>query len=459
VSVLLNRQLRTLTLALIICFAGIALSAAYWATLERDRLLARQDNPRLLEDRASIQRGAIYDRGGNLLVHTQSAEGSQQALTRLYLSPAFNGALGYFSLTYGTGGVEGDYDRILAGADRPRTLEQILFGAPVVGSDIQTTLDSRIQEIVSQAFGGLRGAAVVMSVPDGDILAILSRPTFEPNMLDADWQQLLEDPGNPFFNRALQGRYQPGGMAQLPLLTLFDLADVPLDAPIADASAPVRLNTTLLTCLFQPPSAALTMTEALLYGCPAPSLRAEELFQSTQITRALQQLNPGNTQTPPPSTVSDTAPLRDSLLGQGQQVVSPLDITRFTSAIVNSGNAPQSRTLLAIRPPGSESWSAVNPDLPTIPVMTLEAAQHLREMMFFAESTRGITWAADVSVGTHMARAYAGDETLVWFTGYASRTSGSGVVVTVVVEGTRDPQVARSVGVEALQAAISATRP
>ena len=118
----LNRQLRILALALIVCFAGIALSAAYWASLERDRLLARQDNPRLLEARASIQRGSIFDRDGELLVESQPQQnGAEPPLIRHYTSPPFYGALGYFSLTYGAGGIENDYDRILSGADRPRT--------------------------------------------------------------------------------------------------------------------------------------------------------------------------------------------------------------------------------------------------------------------------------------------------------------------------------------------------
>jgi peptidoglycan glycosyltransferase len=458
--VTLNRQLRILTLALIACFAGIALSAAYWASLERDRLLARQDNPRLLEARASIQRGSIFDRKGELLVESQSQQNdARPPLIRSYASPAFYGALGYFSLTYGTGGIENDYDRILSGADRSRTLEQILFNAPIIGSDILTTFDRELQETLYDAFADYRGAAIVMSVPDGDILALLSHPAFDPNTLDQDWATLLQDPGNPFFNRAIQGRYQPGGVAQMPLLALFDLANASLETPLPAASAPVRLETALLTCMTRPPRSQLTLTEAFIYGCPAPFLMTEDMFEREQITRALQQLNRGSTQSSLPTVINDSAPLRDTLLGQGQQVVSPLDVTLFIAAVINEGNAPPPRTLLATSPPSSEAWSTFTPDLPTIPIMTSEAADHLRSLLIVAESIRGAQWEPDVAVGAHLARAYTGEGTLVWFAGYADFPSDGGVVVTIVIEGTRDSEVARGIGVRALHAAISATRP
>jgi peptidoglycan glycosyltransferase len=53
-----------------------------------------------------------------------------------------------------------------------------------------------------------------MDVDSGDILALVSQPTYDPNMLDADWEQLESDPDAPLLNRATQGLYQPGGVLQ-----------------------------------------------------------------------------------------------------------------------------------------------------------------------------------------------------------------------------------------------------
>ena len=59
--------------------------------------------------------------------------------------------------------------------------------------------------------GDYHGAVVVLNIPSGEVLAIVSLPTYDPNTLDTNWEQLTQAAGKPFFNRALQGAYQPGG--------------------------------------------------------------------------------------------------------------------------------------------------------------------------------------------------------------------------------------------------------
>jgi penicillin-binding protein A len=455
--VTLNRELRILTRALLAAFAIIVLAAAYWAAVERDRLLARQDNPRLLEARASAQRGAIYESGGELLASSVPTDNAQGSRVRQYRLPAFYGALGYFSLTYGTGGIETDYDRLLSGADLPRTIEQLLFRAPLAGSDIQLTLDANVQNEVFSAFGDHRGAVVVMNATQGHILAILSQPAYDPNTLDNQWATLLEDPGNPFFNRATQGRYQPGGMVQTPLLALFALGNIPLDEPRAGASAPINLDSTLLTCAIQPPRSSLSLTEAYRYGCPAPFLQAAQNIQSTQVVRALQQLNPLPSEDAQSIDLSSSEALREHMLGQGTQLVSPIDMVLLTSAIINEGNAPQPRTLLATRAPANigTPWTTVIGESPTLPIMTAEAAQQLQSIMTLAASEQ-VTSASDVTLGMHVARAYTGTGSHVWFIGFATRGTGESVAVAVVIEDTRDTNIASEIGLRALNAAIEA---
>ncbi len=460
----LNRELRILTRALLIAFAVVAAASAYWASIERDRLLAREDNPRLLEARASIRRGAIYDRDLDLLVHTEEQsevdEGTQRRLVRHYLSPAFYGALGYFSLTYGTGGFENQYDRILSGADRPRSLDQIFFAAPVEGSDIQITLDSQVQITLRDAFENHQGAAVVMSVPSGDILAILSHPTYDPNALDENWAVLLEDSGNPFFNRALQGRYQPGGMTQTPLLALFEISGIALISPFPQASAPVTLENILMTCAVTPPRAALTLVEAYRFGCPAPFLQLGAALQPSLVARALQQLNQATQPSAEPANFENVDNLRNSLLGQGEQIVSPLDIALLAASILNEGNAPQPRSLLATRYPDAGEWAPSTDSSASVPVMTAAAAARLQEIMALTDTEfAGNFQTTDALVGAHSALAYSGEGALVWFMGFARMPTGQGIAVAVVIEDTRDPADARDIGIRALQAAIAASSP
>ncbi|TAN36923.1 MAG: penicillin-binding protein 2 [Verrucomicrobia bacterium] len=89
--------------------------------------------------------------------------------------------------------------------------------APVSGHDVVLTLDARVQRLAENALEGVSGAAVVLDPNTGDVLAMASRPHFDPNDLTGvisreTWQLLLNDPGKPLLNRALSGAYPPGSI-------------------------------------------------------------------------------------------------------------------------------------------------------------------------------------------------------------------------------------------------------
>ena len=96
-----------------------------------------------------------------------------------------------------------------------------LANIPAVQSQsIHTTLDIDVQRIVEKALGDRKGAAIVMDVSNGNILAMASHPTFDPNRLSQrmsvqDWQAILNDPGDPLINRAAQSAFPPGSVFKI----------------------------------------------------------------------------------------------------------------------------------------------------------------------------------------------------------------------------------------------------
>ena len=87
--------------------------------------------------------------------------------------------------------------------------------APVSGNNLTLTIDARLQEITEKAFGDRRGALVAIEPSSGEILALVSTPTFDPNLFvdgirTEDWDQLNNSPDRPMVNRALNGAYPPG---------------------------------------------------------------------------------------------------------------------------------------------------------------------------------------------------------------------------------------------------------
>ena len=99
-----------------------------------------------------------------------------------------------------------------AGGRALRSLKRI---PPVSGNNLQLTLDSRLQKITEQAFGDRKGALVAIEPSTGGILALVSNPTFDPNLFvdgisPENWKELNEHPDKPMINRTINGAYPPG---------------------------------------------------------------------------------------------------------------------------------------------------------------------------------------------------------------------------------------------------------
>ena len=131
----------------------------------------------------------------------------------------------YRGTTYiGKIGIEKTYEDLLHGkvgfqhvetTAQGRVLRVLNRTPPVSGHNLYLTLDSRVQAAAEQAFGEFAGSAIAMDPNNGDILAFVSMPTYDPNPfvngIDyAAYAALKENDKEPLFNRALRGQYPPG---------------------------------------------------------------------------------------------------------------------------------------------------------------------------------------------------------------------------------------------------------
>ena len=133
-------------------------------------------------------------------------------------------------------GVERYYEELLHGKigyqqvevnAQGRTLRILKQQPPVPGRDLILTIDLELQEVARNALGNFNGAVVAMDPATGEILAMLSLPTYDPNLFVSgmsvqDYVRLRDDPERPLFNRALAGQYPPGSTIK-PLIGLAGL--------------------------------------------------------------------------------------------------------------------------------------------------------------------------------------------------------------------------------------------
>ena len=128
------------------------------------------------------------------------------------------------TLHMGKLGIEGAYEQELHGTTGSERVETDAGGrairslsreAPQPGNDLIVTLDLRLQRAAEEAFGNYRGALVAIEPKTGDVLALVSKPGFDPNLFvdgidPQSWDQLNNSPDRPLNNRALRGQYPPG---------------------------------------------------------------------------------------------------------------------------------------------------------------------------------------------------------------------------------------------------------
>jgi peptidoglycan glycosyltransferase len=215
----MTQNIQRLAQSILLGFVLIAASLLYWQVARAPGLVAREDNPRLVQADLRAQRGRLLDRRGEILAYSDplpEPTGLGGIVQRRYPQPEAPHAVGYYSLRYGTGGAEAAFDTTLRG--QLTRLDRLLH-RPQVGDDTTLSLDLATQRAARQSLGERRGAVVLLEVATGEVLALVSHPSYDPNTLDDDWDALIADPGAPLLNRATQGVYALGDLARLVGLT------------------------------------------------------------------------------------------------------------------------------------------------------------------------------------------------------------------------------------------------
>jgi peptidoglycan glycosyltransferase len=422
-------SINRIALLALLAFACLAGALGFWAASGAS-LTAREDNPRRIFDEQRTLRGSILDRDGEVIVETTGEPG---AYTRSTLYPNAAPVTGYYSINYGTSGVEQAFDSTLRGTlgiDPLRADLDALMHIRAAGRDVQVTLDLDAQRVADALLADRTGAVVVLSVPEGEVLALSSHPTFDPNTLDENWDRLRADLASPLLNRATQGEYQPGTALQPLILAealqrgIAALEDMP-DSP----AAPFAIDSQVLTCraaddpsLRSPlPSvgdfagqAVRTLSDAFRSACPAPfadlgaALGNDALSSivSTWWLTDTSMVGIGS-RTPFTQTIplTDTQALREFATGQGRLTVSPLQMATVASALASRGILVSPRIISATESVDG-AWQGVDLTVPR----RIAPADVVQQVVSAMPQDGDVAWHAGTGV--------SGRSKLHWFVGF-----------------------------------------
>jgi peptidoglycan glycosyltransferase len=215
-------NVRRLGLYLMLAFAVVSASIAWWQVIEAPQLASRADNPEVIAARRSLLRGTIFDASGQVLASSQVVDGLSR---RTYTDTAFTHVIGYSSLRFGSTGLERAWEDILVGQTDPNPIRDLvddIMGRQPEPRDMTLTIDRRLQDFAAAQLGADPGAVVAIDPASGAILAMVSTPTFDatpisgdPDAAQAPMDALRADPGEPLLARSRQGLYVPGSILKV----------------------------------------------------------------------------------------------------------------------------------------------------------------------------------------------------------------------------------------------------
>lgn len=337
---------------------------------------------------------------------------------------------------------------------------------PTLGQDITTTLDEELQIQAQNAIQGFTGAAVVMEVESGRILAMASSPSLDTNLFDTDnrnstelLEEQLNDGEQRLLNRVTQGTYPPG--------STFKIIDM---AAALESDLYTPDTTYYCGSYFEelegeqfkdwtvdkdyPPSGTLTLTQGLIRSCnPWFYHIGLDLFRqkgATYISDFARGFGLGNA-TGIEQVAEDTGQVNDPAtdgdavqqgIGQGDMLVTPLQVVRFTAAIANGGTLYRPQLIENITTSAGVNVYTLSPQSDgTLPVSdeTLEAIQTAMRGVISSSIGTAREELYDLAIPvygkTGTAQNPMGDAH-AWFTGYTDqdREDLPDIAVTIIIE-------------------------
>ncbi|HXE73912.1 MAG TPA: penicillin-binding transpeptidase domain-containing protein [Candidatus Nitrosotenuis sp.] len=352
-----KRRVRNLGLLLLALFLLPVAQLTWYQVLRAPVLNDRPDNPRRAEDVGL--RGRILDRRARPLATSHRGRRSYP------LGPAAAPLLGYLSPRLGTGGLEHLLDGRLSARAHPRTLSQALElwqRGSRRGDDVVLTLDARLQRTAWELLEGRRGAAVVLDIESGEILAAASNPSFDPASVDRLWSRLRADPGAPLVERATGGLYPPGSSFKILIMAaaLAEGAARPDEVFVCRGS--VDIDGFELHDDHPGGHGALDLEEALAQSCNVTFGLLGARLGTGRVERWMATLGmlerppgvPGAAASLPPRTGGAQAGI-----GQGDMLVTPLAMARLAAVMARGG--------LDLPPRLVRAWSPGGGTLQTLP--------------------------------------------------------------------------------------------
>ena len=426
-------KLRHLMTAILAAFGVLAVWLAYWQVVMSGPLLEHPANRRraLLEER--IKRGAIYDRAGRLLASTVYHQ--QEPARKYYYHPVeLAPVLGYHSERYEESGIEQGLDAELSGRSEAgiwQELRSLVSGSRRQGSDVYLTIDAQLQAVAYDALGDYTGAVAIVQPATGQILALASKPSYDPSRIDEDLDELGRAEPSRLLDRATQGLYPPGSSFKVvTAVAALEAGVVKPSSGFHCSGSTVIGRNYRVECFEGGAHGDLSFAQALEQSCNCTFARVATRVGAERLWETASRFGFGHRlELPVPTRTSRIARKQSDLslgvlaqtgFGQGECVVTPLQMALVAAAIGNGGKLMKPYLVTQIREQGRivqrikpEEWAQVAKR-----ETVAEVARMMQGVVRHGTGTRARVRGLTVAGKTGTAENPHG-RTHAWFIGYA----------------------------------------
>ena len=327
-------------------FLGLIAYLVYFNVVRKEEFLNSSYNTRQNNYAERVIRGTIYSADGQELAKTTTDENGDEVRTYPFGS-LFAQVVGYTGK--GNSGLESSYNYMLmeSHTSKLKQVKNEFSDAKNPGDSLYTTLNTTLQQAAADALDGYRGAVVVLEAKTGRVLANVSNPVFNPNTIDEDWEALnADDESGVFLNRGLQGRYPPGSTFKIVTSLAYLRQNGTLDGFSFDCDGELTAGNYTIHCSGGEVHGPEDFAGAFAHSCNSAFAQiglgldkdafrslADSLYLNSRLDL---ELPTSKSSFDLDSTTADALVMQTSI-GQGDTLVTPMEMALIASAVANDG--------------------------------------------------------------------------------------------------------------------------
>lgn len=442
-----NKQMHLVILVFFAIFLAMSVFFMWYNLKNKSELFNNSYNSRQELMAQENIRGTIYSSDGETLAYTQVA--ADQSEKRIYpFGSLFSHVIGYSN--YGKSGIEAlaNYELSHSSISLAQKVSNDMSEQKNQADSVYTTFDSKLQQVAEEAMGVYDGAIIVTEIKTGRILAMVSKPDFDPNDMESLFKKLSNDTkSSVLVNRATQGLYPPGSIFKI-VTTLEYLRehDNDLSTYSYTCNGTFSYGNTTISCFNHTVHGLQSYEKSVTNSCNSSFANIGVGLNLDSFADTLDGLLFGEELAIDlPSSISSYDLIGDgskdaviqSSFGQGKTIVTPLLMNMITCAIANDGKVMKPQVLDQVCAADGTLVKEYTPSLYKT-LMTSEESDILTDLMVqvvqvgtasklndLEYSVAGKTGSAEYDSSKKFSHS--------WFTGFAPAEDPE-IAITVILE-------------------------